>query len=161
MQSITIIHNHSKKKKGHSTTKFVLLQENLFKKVSIRLLPSPWWWVSLLEGLDARIVLPPITSYGTRHRTPVWLAYRRSLRPCRADGTVGPRGCMDFQSTFVTKIALLLLMVAGRGGEGRWRGQRGRPNTTLWIFKVAFLTFWFNPYDVEPSGARHKPRNLT
>jgi len=28
-------------------------------------------------------------------------------------------------------------------------------------FKVAFSTFWFNPYDVKPSGARHKPCNLT
>jgi len=33
--------------------------------------------------------------------------------------------------------------------------------TTLYNFKVAFSTFWFNPYDVNPSGARHKPRNLT
>jgi len=26
------------------------------------------------------------------------------------------------------------------------------------IFKVAFSTFWCNPYDVKPSGARQKPQ---
>jgi len=46
--------------------------------------------------------------------------------------------------------------------RGIYRGNRS-DNGGLYTlnFYVAFSNFWFNPYDVKPSGARHKPCNLT